>query len=148
LTGAATCFGVAMLFDAVAPHLGLELPALMVTGAASIMFFASANAMLQLISRPEMRGRVMAIYMLLFLGSTPIGGPIVGWIGSEWSARWSLAVGAVACLAAAAVALPAVIRRHRSAPVPVEVAAMTGAGNVGVVAVAAEVAEVLAAEPA
>ena len=120
LTVAAACFGVAMLFDAVAPRLGLELPALVVTGGASVMFFASANAMLQLVSRPEMRGRVMAIYMLLFLGSTPIGGPIVGWIGSEWSARWSLAVGGIACLVAAAVALPTVRLRRRVAPLPTE----------------------------
>ena len=121
LTVAASCFGAAMLFDAVAPTLGLELPALMVTGVASIMFFASANAMLQLCSKPEMRGRVMSIYMLLFLGSTPVGGPIVGWIGSEWSARWSLAVGGFACLAAAFVALPVVSQRRRARDVPAAV---------------------------
>jgi len=114
LAGAATAFGVAMLLDAVAPSLGLEVPALVLTGMASVTFFASANASLQLSSRPEMRGRVMAIYVLLFLGSTPIGGPIVGWIGGEWGARWSLAVGGLGCLAAAALAVPAVSPRWQA----------------------------------
>ncbi|HZQ86535.1 MAG TPA: MFS transporter [Acidimicrobiales bacterium] len=108
LTVAAAGFGVAMAFDAVAPALGLEIPALILTGMASVTFFATANATLQLTSRPELRGRVLAIYVFLFLGSTPIGGPIVGWISGRWSARWGLAVGAVACLVAAVLAVPAV----------------------------------------
>jgi MFS family permease len=128
LATAATCFGVAMLFDAVAPSLGLEIPALAVTGMASVTFFASANASLQLGSRPEMRGRVMAIYMLLFLGSTPIGGPIVGWIGGEWGARWSLAVGAIGCLAAAALAAPSVSLRWQARRASRE-AIVAGAGE-------------------
>jgi MFS family permease len=103
---AAGGFGISMLFDAAAPALGLETAALVVTGIASVTFMATANVTLQLTSRPEMRGRVMAIYMMFLLGSTPIGGPIVGWIGGEWSARWSLAVGAVACLVAAAWTIP------------------------------------------
>jgi len=115
LTGSSLAFGVAMLLDAVAPSLGVELAALALTGAASITFMSTANATLQLASRAEMRGRVMAIYMLLFLGSTPIGGPLAGWIGERWSARWSLAVGGVACAVAAAGALP-VLRRERDRP--------------------------------
>jgi MFS family permease len=114
LAGAAAGFGVAMLLDAIAPRLGLEVPALILTGGASVTFFATANAALQLTSRPEMRGRVLAIYLLLFLGSTPIGGPIVGWISGQWSARWGLAVGGTACLLAALVAVPAVSGRWQS----------------------------------
>jgi MFS family permease len=108
LTAAAALFGVAMVLDAVAPALGVEVPFLILTGVASVSFFATANATLQLMSRPELRGRVLAIYLFLFLGSTPIGGPIVGWISGEWSARWALAVGGVACLIAAALGVPAV----------------------------------------
>jgi MFS family permease len=108
LSGAAAVFGVAMLLDAVAPTLGFEVPFLVLTGAASVAFFATANAMLQLKSRPELRGRVLAIYLFLFLGSTPIGGPVVGWISGQWSARWGLAVGGVACLVAAVLAVPGV----------------------------------------
>jgi MFS family permease len=117
LTVAAAGFGVAMVFDAIAPAIGLEVPALILTGTFSVAFFATANATLQLTSRPELRGRVLAIYVFLFLGSTPIGGPIVGWISGAWSARWGLAVGAIACLAAA-LAAPAVrdLRLPKRAP--------------------------------
>ncbi len=108
LTAAAAVFGVAMVLDAVAPVLAVEVPFLIVTGVASVAFFATANATLQLTSRPELRGRVLAIYVFLFLGSTPIGGPIVGWISGQWNARWALAVGGVACLIAAGLGLPAV----------------------------------------
>jgi MFS family permease len=111
LTTAAGAFGVAMAADALAPHLGVEMVALVATGAASIVFMATANATVQLTSRPEMRGRVMSIYLLLFLGSTPIGGPLVGWVGARWGARWSLAVGAAACLLAAGTALWWMVRR-------------------------------------
>jgi predicted MFS family arabinose efflux permease len=111
LAVSAAAFGVAMLFDAVAPSLGLEMAALALTGVTSITFMATANATLQLTSRPEMRGRVMSIYMLFFLGSTPIGGPIVGWIGQEWSARWSLAIGGISCLVAALWTVPTVSTR-------------------------------------
>jgi MFS family permease len=104
-------FGATMLLDAIAGSLVLELIMLFLTGVTSITFMASANASLQLTSRPEMRGRVMAIYMLLFLGSTPIGGPVIGWISQHWSARLGLAVGGVACLAAAAFTVPALLGR-------------------------------------
>ena len=110
---AAAAFGVTMLGDALAPTLVLEMVALVATGAASITFMATANATVQLTSRAEMRGRVMSLYMLLFLGSTPIGGPIVGWIGERYGARWSLAVGGVSCLVAAAGTVPVLTRDRR-----------------------------------
>jgi MFS family permease len=118
LSASAAAFGATMLLDAIANSLPLEMALLFLTGVASITFMASANATLQLTSRPDMRGRVMAIYMLLFLGSTPIGGPIIGWISQHWSARLGLAVGGVGCLAAVAVTLPALLGRSaRRAPV-------------------------------
>jgi MFS family permease len=125
LTLSAAVFGAAMLLDAVAPSIGLEVPFLILTGMASVVFLATANATLQLTSRPELRGRVLAIYILLFLGSTPIGGPIIGWVSGQWSARWGLGVGAVACFVAAIVAVPAVrgagfpSRRRAERPEPV-----------------------------
>jgi MFS family permease len=128
LAAASTAFGLAMIADAAAPTLMLERIALVLTGMASITFMSSANATIQLTSRPEMRGRVMSIYMLLFLGSTPIGGPIVGWIGQQWSARWSFAVGGVSCLVGALFTVPRLVRRARlaevaAAPVPEPAAA-------------------------
>ena len=113
LAWSASAFGVMMLADALAPTLPFEMLALALTGATSITFMSTANATVQLTSRPEMRGRVMSLYMLLFLGSTPIGGPIVGWIGEHYGARWSLAIGASSCLAAAVVAMPTLTRDRK-----------------------------------
>ncbi|GAC1537004.1 MAG: MFS transporter [Acidimicrobiales bacterium] len=127
---AAAVFGVMMLADASAPSLPLEIVALALTGAASITFMSAANAAVQLTARPEMRGRVMSIYMLLFLGSTPIGGPIIGWVGEHYGARWSLAIGGVGCLAAAAGTVPRGTRIRTREPLhPAGEAGRAGAGE-------------------
>ena len=68
-----------MALAALAPSLGLELAALTLAGAASIAFMATGNSTLQLNAAPSMRGRVMSLWFVAFQGSTPIGGPIVGW---------------------------------------------------------------------
>ncbi len=70
-------------------------------GAASIGFIATANATLQLTSEPGMRGRVMALYAMAFLGTTPIGAPLVGAIAQWTNPRVALLSGAVATIAAA-----------------------------------------------
>jgi MFS family permease len=120
LVGAALALGVVELGAAVAPTLAWEYPAIALTGASAILFMSTTNATLQLGSRPDMRGRVMALYMVLFLGSTPIGGPLMGWVGQHAGARWCLVVGGVASiLAAAGGAVP--LRRSR------RLSAMTGA---------------------
>ena len=113
LAVAAVCFGISMALDAVAVTLGMEMVALALTGAAQITFMAIANVTIQLTSRADMRGRVMSIYMLLFLGSTPIGGPIMGWVCAHWGARWSLAIGAIACVVGAATILPLIVAGRR-----------------------------------
>jgi MFS family permease len=104
--------GVAMLGAAVAPTLRWEVLLIALCGATAITFMATANATLQLGSRADMRGRVMALYMVLFVGSTPIGGPIVGWIAEHASPRWSLVVGGVAGLLGAGVALVPYMQRR------------------------------------
>ena len=71
-------FGVVIALLAVSPTLPVALAALVLVGAASITFLARANTTLQLSSDPIMRGRVMALWTVAFLGTTPIGGPIVG----------------------------------------------------------------------
>ena len=73
LAGAAIGFGALALLAAGAPSLGLEMLVLAPLGAASVTLAASVNSALQLASEPEMRGRVMALYSVVFLGSTPIG---------------------------------------------------------------------------
>ena len=102
LPGAATVFGALILVAAIAPSLVLELLALVGVGAGSIAFLALANTRLQLAALPEMRGRVMALWSIAFLGTTPFGGPLVGWISEHLGPRVGLALGGVAAIAAAA----------------------------------------------
>jgi MFS family permease len=104
LVGAAFGFGVAALIAAGAPTLALEAVALVPLGAASVTFAAGVNSSLQLTAEPSMRGRVMALYSMVFLGSTPIGGPITGWLSESIDPRASLVVAGAAGMAAAIAA--------------------------------------------
>ena len=104
-------FGVALVLLALAPGLGLAVPASLLVGVTSIGFLVSSTAIVQLRAAPEMRGRVLALQAMLFLGSTPIGGPIVGWVAQTFGARWSILLGAVACLGAGAWGLVVTARR-------------------------------------
>ena len=101
LISTSAAFGVLMLAVAVAPSLPLAVVALVLLGAVNISFISRANATLQLTADPAMRGRVMALWTVAFMGSTPVGGPIVGWIGEHVGPRWALATGGLACLVAA-----------------------------------------------
>ena len=102
LVSAAAAFGAAELLVAVAPTVELQLAALVPLGAVSVTFAAGVNSALQLTVEPAMRGRVMALYSVVFLGSTPIGAPLVGWIAEVAGPRAGLVLGAAAALAAAA----------------------------------------------
>ncbi len=111
-------WGIAILLAAVAPTMPLELAALVFVGYGSITFNSMAKTVLQLAAKPTMRGRVMALWGLAWLGSTPIGGSIVGWIGQDAGARWSLVVGGLATLLCGLLVLPALTRidrRHAAA---------------------------------
>jgi MFS family permease len=110
LIGLTYAMGVSILLAAVAPTLATEVIALFVMGAASFAFIATANTTLQLTARPEMRGRVMALYSIAFLGSTPVGSPIIGWICAVWGSRAGFAVGGVAALVAGFVAGLSLVR--------------------------------------
>lgn len=92
-------FGTAMAGLAAAPTLGLALGALVLVGAASASFAATTNSLLQLGAPPAFRGRVMALWSVVYLGSTPIGGPLVGWISEQAGARAGVVVGAIATVA-------------------------------------------------
>jgi MFS family permease len=106
-------FGAAILLVAGAPSEPLAVAALVLMGSCSISFVATANATLQLRADPELRGRVMALYAIALLGSTPIGGPLVGAISDASNPRIALVVGGVATLAAS-VWLGLVHRRGRA----------------------------------
>jgi MFS family permease len=88
--------------------------ALALTGAASVTFAAGVNSTLQLEVAADMRGRVMALYSVVFLGSTPIGGPLTGWLAQVAGPRAGLALGGASALVAAAAA-GAVLRRRARA---------------------------------
>jgi MFS family permease len=107
--------GIAILGAAAAPDLALELAALVFVGYGSITFNSLAKTTLQLAATPQMRGRVMALWALAWLGSTPVGGPIVGWAGQAAGARWSLVIGGLPTLACGILALPAMTRIDRRA---------------------------------
>lgn len=112
---AAIGWGIAITAAAVAPTLPLELAALVFVGYGSITFNSYAKTALQLAAVPAMRGRVMALWGLAWQGSTPIGGPLVGWIAQEAGARWSLVVGGVPTLLCGLLALPVLIGIDRKA---------------------------------
>lgn len=94
-----------MLAAAAAPVLSMALVAWALVGASMMTLMSAASTTLQLATRPDMRGRVIALYMLLLMGSTPIGGPIMGWLAQNVGTRFALAVGGVSCLVAALISL-------------------------------------------
>jgi MFS family permease len=104
VAGAAT-FGIGCAAAALMPGYWLFGATLVVIGLASQTFMTTANSTVQLSAEPLMRGRVMAIYLAIALGSTPLGAPFVGWVADTFGPRWALAVGAAAGLAAASVGL-------------------------------------------
>jgi MFS family permease len=97
---AAIGFGAFGLLAAVAPTFPLEIAAMVPLGATSITFAAGVNSLLQLEVEPAMRGRVMALYGIVFLGSTPIGGPLTGWLAETLGPRSGLVLAGLAALAA------------------------------------------------
>jgi MFS family permease len=101
LIAAAFGFGAVALLAAAAPSVPLEVAALIPLGAASVTFAAGVNSSLQLAADPAMRGRVMALYSIVFLGSTPIGGPLAGWLSQSIDPRAALVMTGAAGLAAA-----------------------------------------------
>jgi predicted MFS family arabinose efflux permease len=113
---AAIVVGVVTILVSLAPSLDLALAGMIPLGAASVAFFVTANSTLQLTARPEMRGRVMALYGMVFLGSTPFGGPVAGWVGEHFDARVGLAGGGLVALATGALGLWLLAARARTEP--------------------------------
>jgi MFS family permease len=81
--------------------MAVEVGALVLLGAAAVTFAATVNSSLQLAVSPHMRGRVMALYSVVFLGSTPLGGPLAGWLSQTYDPRYALLLAAISGLAAA-----------------------------------------------
>jgi MFS family permease len=105
-------FGVAILVCAFSPVLGLAYAALLFVGWASVSSIAIGNSTIQLSSELSMRGRVLALWQVAFQGTTPVGGPVIGWIIALTDPRIGLAVGGASCFAAA-IAGAGLARRYR-----------------------------------
>jgi MFS family permease len=116
----ATAFGIAMLLFGLMPSLAAAFPVAVAVGFTSMVFMTSTTAIVQVRSDPAMRGRVLALQSIVFLGSTPIGGPIIGAICDAFGPRSGLFVGGVAAVGAAVYGWAAE-RKSADAPLPVGV---------------------------
>ena len=108
---AAVCFGIAVAGTALMPNVLWACVALIPVGAASIWFMSAGNSAVQLHAEPHMRGRVMSLWTVAFIGSTPVGAPSVGWVAGP---RWALGLGAAAAVAAGIYGAKWAMRMHRS----------------------------------
>lgn len=124
LVGATFVFGVTATLAASMPTYALFAIALVPVGLSSLTLMTAANTIVQMTTEPAMRGRVMALYMAIFMGGTPLGSPIVGWVGEQFGARWTIALGGIVTFVVALVAAAVVVRQRRLvvgytwAPVP------------------------------
>ncbi len=120
LVAAALGFGVLELVAGLMPTYLTFLVLLVPVGLASLLLITMANSTVQLNSSDQMRGRVMALYLLLSMGGAPIGAPIVGWVADTFGARWSLLSGGVISVAATLFAVVLFfLLRDRRLPSPV-----------------------------
>jgi MFS family permease len=118
----AAALGTAMLVMAGVPNTALAIVMAVPVGAASVAYMTSTTSIAQIGTKPEMRGRVLSLQTVLLMGTTPIGGPLLGAVSDAVGARTPMVIGALGGLAAAAVGLVAARRvSHRAAvqaPVP------------------------------
>ncbi len=117
LITAALIFGIGLLVAAGIRILPLELLVLVPAGAGMTLFQAGANSSLQLRAKPEFRGRVLSVYVLLFNGTTPIGGPLIGWVAQQFGGDVAMAVGGASAVVVAMLAYVWLRGYRRRAPV-------------------------------
>ena len=115
---AAGAFGVVSILLAGAPGLVVALGLLVGLGVANICFNTLARVLLQLGADPSMQGRVIALHAIVFTGSTPFGGPLIGWVCEQFNARVGMLVSGVVPLVVALALLPTLRRVHRRGDAP------------------------------
>jgi MFS family permease len=98
-------FAISCVAAALMPTYVTFAVALIPVGLSALTLMTAANTSVQLATEPEMRGRVMALYIAIFMGGTPVGAPIIGWVGETFGARWTILGGGLVCLVAGLVAL-------------------------------------------
>ena len=90
---AAVCFGAVEIVAGLAPSYTVFALITPLLGLFSLTMITSANTFMQVHTEPGMRGRVVALYLMVFMGGTPLGSPFIGWVGEEYGARWTLLLG-------------------------------------------------------
>jgi MFS family permease len=131
---ATAAFGVFSGISALMPNYELFAVSLIPVGLSALTLMTASNATVQLATSPQLRGRVMALYMAVFMGGTPLGSPIVGWVGEQFGARWTILLGSFASLLTAAGAAGWLVLRRRAgveddaAAQPVDDADLAGPG--------------------
>lgn len=112
LLGGAIGLGAFTILGSISPTFWIYAVVLIPVGLASITFLNSCNTSIQLSVEPQFRGRVLALYLGILQGGTALGAPLMGWIGSEYGARWSVAVGGIIVLVTGIAAVIAVSRQN------------------------------------
>ncbi|MBC9733824.1 MFS transporter [Nocardioides sp. zg-578] len=105
VVGAAVLFGVAEIVAGLLPTyltFAIWMPLL---GLSALTMITAANTLMQVSTAPALRGRVMALYLMIFMGGTPVGAPVVGWVGETFGARWTLVGGGAITLVGVALAV-------------------------------------------
>jgi MFS family permease len=113
VVGAAVMFGTVEIAAGLMPTYSLYALLCPLLGISALTMITSANAFMQLHTDPGMRGRVMALYMMIFIGGTPLGSPFIGWVGEAFGARWTLVVGGALTIAGTALAAGLYLRGRR-----------------------------------
>ena len=93
VVGAALAFGVVEIVAGLMPTYVTYAAIVPLLGFTALTMITAANTTMQLATAPQLRGRVMALYLMVFMGGTPLGSPFIGWIGEQFGARWTLIAG-------------------------------------------------------
>jgi len=113
VVGAALAFGASVMVAGLMPTYLTFAVLAPVTGFLALTLITSANAYIQLNTDAGVRGRVMALYLMIFMGGTPVGAPIIGWIGEEFGARWTLLGGGLLTILGVTVSALVFLRSTR-----------------------------------
>ena len=114
VVGAAVVFGLAEVVAGVLPSYVAFAVWMPVLGLAALTMITAANTLMQVSTAPALRGRVMALYLMIFMGGTPLGAPVVGWVGETFGARWTLVGGGLITLLGVGVATLVYLARDRA----------------------------------